>query len=244
MREEDLETIDLLKLLEIAKKRAAYFAAIVILFATIAYLASSFLITKTYSATATVIIVQKNDGAKDVGITYSDVQFSQKLVNTYIQILRSEVIGESVIANLDLYEDYGIDASSLNNMVDIAAANNTEVMNITVTTNDPKLSAQIANEMVTVFQKKLLDIMAINNITILNSARVPLQPSGPNVWKNTVIAALFGAVLCGVYAVYVLLTDTKVKSEEDVKKIFDYPIIGVIPEFKVEDVNDYGEASQ
>ena len=35
-----------------------------------------------------------------------------------------------------------------------------------------------------------------------------------------------------MYYIYQLLTDTKVKTEE-VKTIFDYPIIGVIPEFKV-----------
>lgn len=244
MREEDYETIDLLKLFAIVKKKFVYFAVVVLLFATIAYLATSFLVAKTYSATTTVIIVQKNEAAMDAGITYNDVQFSQKLVNTYIQILRSEVIGESVVANLDLYDDYGIDAEDLNEMVEIAAANNTEVMNITVTTKDPKLSARIANEMVAVFQKKLLEIMAIDNITVLNTAKVPSRPSGPNVLKNTAVAALFGAVLCGAYAVYVLLTDTKVKSEEDVKKIFDYPIIGVIPEFKMEEVNDYGKASQ
>ena len=46
---------------------------------------------------------------------------------------------------------------------------------------------------------------------------------------------MIGAVLCGIYAVIVLLTDTKVKTEEDVKKIFDYPVIGIIPEFKVEE---------
>ena len=120
-------------------------------------------------------------------------------------------------------------------MVEVKAASNTEVMNITATTKDPKLSADIANEMVSVFKKKIFDIMSVENVTVLNSAKIPTKPSGPSTLKNTAIGMMIGAVLCGIYAVIVLLTDTKVKTEEDVKKIFDYPVIGVIPEFKVEE---------
>ena len=133
------------------------------------------------------------------------------------------------------YDKYEIDTEKLNKMVEVKAASNTEVMNITATSKDPKLSADIANEMVSVFKKKIFDIMSVENVTVLNSAKIPTKPSGPSVLKNTAIGMMIGAVLCGIYAVIVLLTDTKVKTEEDVKKIFDYPVIGVIPEFKVEE---------
>ena len=108
-------------------------------------------------------------------------------------------------------------------------------MNITAKTNDPKLSADIANEVVSVFQQKIYDIMQIENVTILNNAKVPTVPSGPSATKNTAIGAAIGIMICGAYTVIKVLTDTKVKTEEEVKKIFDYPIIGVIPEFDAEE---------
>lgn len=235
MHYEDNDTIDLLKLFEIVMKNIVWFIIVIILCGTVAYAGTTLLIDKTYSATATVIIVQNNNSNASQAVTYNDVQLSQKLVSTYTQILKSEAIGDSVVANLDLYDKYEINSAKLNSLVEVKAANNTEVMNITATTKDPKLSADIANEMVSVFQKKIYDIMSVENVTVLNSAKVPTKPSGPSVLKNTAIGMMIGAVLCGIYAVIVLLTDTKVKTEEDVKKIFDYPVIGVIPEFKVEE---------
>ena len=235
MHYEDNDTIDLLKLFEIVMKNIVWFIIVIILCGTVAYAGTTLLIDKTYSATATVIIVQNNNSNASQAVTYNDVQLSQKLVSTYTQILQSEAIGDSVVANLDLYDKYEIDTEKLNKMVEVKAASNTEVMNITATTKDPKLSADIANEMVSVFKKKIFDIMSVENVTVLNSAKIPTKPSGPSVLKNTAIGMMVGAVLCGIYAVVVLLTDTKVKTEEDVKKIFDYPVIGVIPEFKVEE---------
>ena len=235
MHYEDNDTIDLLKLFEIVMKNIVWFIIVIILCGTVAYAGTTLLIDKTYSATATVIIVQNNNSNASQAVTYNDVQLSQKLVSTYTQILQSEAIGDSVVANLDLYDKYEIDTEKLNKMVEVKAASNTEVMNITATTKDPKLSADIANEMVSVFQKKIYDIMSVENVTVLNSAKIPTKPSGPSALKNTAIGMMIGAVLCGIYAVIVLLTDTKVKTEEDVKKIFDYPVIGVIPEFKVEE---------
>ena len=235
MHYEDNDTIDLLKLFEIVMKNIVWFIIVIILCGTVAYAGTTLLIDKTYSATATVIIVQNNNSNASQAVTYNDVQLSQKLVSTYTQILQSEAIGDSVVANLDLYDKYEIDTEKLNKMVEVKAASNTEVMNITATTKDPKLSADIANEMVSVFKKKIFDIMSVENVTVLNSAKIPTKPSGPSVLKNTAIGMMVGAVLCGIYAVIVLLTDTKVKTEEDVKKIFDYPVIGVIPEFKVEE---------
>lgn len=235
MHYEDNDTIDLLKLFEIVMKNIVWFIIVIILCGTVAYAGTTLLIDKTYSATATVIIVQNNNSNASQAVTYNDVQLSQKLVSTYTQILQSEAIGDSVVANLDLYDKYEIDTEKLNKMVEVKAASNTEVMNITATTKDPKLSADIANEMVSVFKKKIFDIMSVENVTVLNSAKIPTKPSGPSVLKNTAIGMMIGAVLCGIYAVIVLLTDTKVKTEEDVKKIFDYPVIGIIPEFKVEE---------
>ena len=235
MHYEDNDTIDLLKLFEIVMKNIVWFIIVIILCGTVAYAGTTLLIDKTYSATATVIIVQNNNSNASQAVTYNDVQLSQKLVSTYTQILQSEAIGDSVVANLDLYDKYEIDTEKLNKMVEVKAASNTEVMNITATTKDPKLSADIANEMVSVFKKKIFDIMSVENVTVLNSAKIPTKPSGPSTLKNTAMGMMVGAVLCGIYAVIVLLTDTKVKTEEDVKKIFDYPVIGVIPEFKVEE---------
>ena len=106
MHYEDNDTIDLLKLFEIVMKNIVWFIIVIILCGTVAYAGTTLLIDKTYSATATVIIVQNNNSNASQAVTYNDVQLSQKLVSTYTQILQSEAIGDSVVANLDLYDKY------------------------------------------------------------------------------------------------------------------------------------------
>ena len=71
--------------------------------------------------------------------------------------------------------------------------------------------------------------MNVENVTVLDVAKVPEEKSGPSNVKNGLIGGAVGVVISGLIVVYKTLTDTKVKTVEEVKDIFDYPIIGNIP---------------
>lgn len=237
MNEHDYEDeIDLTQIFEIIKDKLILFILICMVCCTIALCVTKFLMKKEYTATAKLIVVQKSDSVSaQQNYTYSDLQLAQKLAATYSQIIMSEAISDPVITNLDLYDKYGIDSEKYGNIVKVSSANNTEVMNIEVTTNDPQLSAEIANEVVDVFEEKIYDIMQIENVTTLTDAKVPEKKSGPSTLKNTAIGGVIGLLICAAIVVLQLFTDTKVKTEEEVKKIFDYPIIGSIPDFEIKD---------
>ena len=240
MNERDNEyEIDLLQVWEIVKEKLILFILICMVCCTIALCITKFVLKEEYTATAKLIVVQKSDSASaQQSYTYSDLQLSQKLAATYSQIIMSEAISDPVISNLDLFNKYEIDSEKYGKIVKVGSADNTEVMNINVTTNDPALSADIANEVVDVFEEKIYDIMQIENVTTLTDAKVPQKKSGPSTLKNTMIGGLLGLVICGIITVLQLFTDTKVKTEEEVKKIFDYPIIGSIPDFEIKDTED------
>ena len=89
-----------------------------------------------------------------------------------------------------------------------------------------------------VFEEKIFDIMQIENVTTLTEAKIPQKKSGPSTLKNTAIGLVLGLLICAGITVFILLTDTKVKTEEEVKRIFDYPIIGSIPDFEIEEPED------
>lgn len=237
MNEHDYEDeIDLTQIFEIIKDKLILFILICMVCCTIALCVTKFLMKKEYTATAKLIVVQKSDSVSaQQNYTYSDLQLAQKLAATYSQIIMSEAISDPVITNLDLYDKYEIDSEKYGKIVKVSSANNTEVMNIEVTTNDPQLSAEIANEVVDVFEEKIYDIMQIENVTTLTDAKVPEKKSGPSTIKNTAIGGAIGLLICAAIVVLQLFTDTKVKTEEEVKKIFDYPIIGSIPDFEIKD---------
>jgi len=232
--DEEIE-IDLLQVFEIVKEKLILFILICMVCCTIALCLTKFAMKEEFTATAKLIIVQKSDSATQQNYTYSDQQLSQKLAATYSQIIMSEAISDPVISNLNLYDLYEIDSKKYEKIVKVSSANNTEVINVDVTTNDPVLSADIANEVVKVFEDKIYDIMQIENVTTLTEAKVPQKKSGPSTLKNTLIGGILGVLICAAITIIQLFTDTKVKTEEEVKKIFDYPIIGSIPDFEIKD---------
>ena len=72
---------------EIIKKHFKPFALIILAASIVAALITLFLIPKKYTAEAKLIIVQKSNPDSQQ-ISYNDLQTSQKLVNTFIEILK------------------------------------------------------------------------------------------------------------------------------------------------------------
>ena len=213
--------------------------SITLLFTIVGYLVSAFLLSEEFTATSRLIVVQQQNPDANQQITYNDVQLSQKLVNTYSEIIKSEAVLDKVSESLNIIYD----AEELQKMLSVASVNNTEVFDVSITSNDPELSADITNEIVDVFRDEVMDIMNVSNITILNEAKVPTEKSGPSNIKNAAIGFMAGFVISGLIVVVRTLKDTKVKTEEEVRAIFDYPIIGVIPNVDLSKYNKGGKGN-
>lgn len=228
---DDFVEIDLLRVLEIVRNEILIILAIFIVCCTAGYAFGRFFVEDKYTATAKMIVLQDSNSNSNSNYTSSDQAFAQKLVNTYSQIIMSDAIADPVVTNLDLLKRYGINSAGYKNIVSVSSADNTEVINVSVTTNDPVLSADIANEVVNVFEEKIYSIMKIENVTTLTSAKTPTSRSGSDN-KYISIGAIIAAVISIIMVLIIYFTDSKVKTEDEVKQIFDkYPIIGSIPEF-------------
>lgn len=234
MNEVEEDVIDLSEVLGVVKKNLVLFISIVLVCAGISFSVVNFAMEDEYTSTAKIIIVQNNDNAVQNSLTYSEVQLSQKLANTYKQIIMSEAISDTVIKELNL-EKYGIDTNVFNSMVTVNSIDNTEVMSVSVVSNDPVLSASIANKTVDVFIRKIPNIMKVENVSVLSNAKIPSRKSGPSVKTGVIIGAVIGIFICAAITLIKILTDTQVKTEEEVKKILDYPIIGNIPEIDLDE---------
>ena len=202
----------------------------------LAFCGSKFLIPEKFTASSKLIIVQEST-INTNQISYNDIQTSQKLVTTYSEIMKSEVILDTVIDNLHL----DMSAKDLNGIMTVGSKSDTEIIDVSVTTTDPKLSAEITNEIVNVFVEKIYHIMNVENVTVLNAAKVPEEKSGPSNVKNGLMGGAVGVVISGLIVIYKTLTDTKVKTVEEVKAIFDYPIIGNIP---ITDLDKYRKGDE
>lgn len=88
----------------------------------------------TYTAEALLRLLPYGFDAVD----YSELQYSTRLANSYIQVAESDIVTDRVRQNLGLTElpDYQLEI-----------LNNTDLMRLTVKANDPVLAQEVANEM-------------------------------------------------------------------------------------------------
>lgn len=106
----------------------------------------------------------------------------------------------------------------------------TEMFSITVTNPDPVLAAQIANAVAAVAPAEIAAIIEGSTTKIIGYAKVPTQQASPNYVMNAIIGAFLGVFLSAGVIVVQTLLDVRVKNEEDLAKITQAPVLGLIPD--------------
>lgn len=127
---------------------------------------------------------------------------------------------------------YQLSVDELKSMVTISSQQNSQVFSINVKSKDPKLAADVANEVADVFKDKIGGFMKINNVSIIDSAKANKKPVSPNI-KLFTLAGL--GVLGGLTFLYMLtkeLSDTTIKSPDEVSQLFGMTNLGVIGHIK------------
>ena len=127
---------------------------------------------------------------------------------------------------------YQLSVDELKSMVTITSQQNSQVFSINVKSKDPKLAADVANEVADVFKDKIGGFMKINNVSIIDSAKVNKKPVSPNT-KLFTLAGL--VVLGGLTFLYMLikeLADMTIKSPDEVSQLFGMTNLGVIGHVK------------
>ncbi len=182
-------------------------------------------VTPLYKADVTIYVNNKSTGDGSY-ISSSDLSVALRLVSTYVNIIQSDSVLDKVIAEAGLL----LTADQVRGMISAEAVGDTEMFEVTVTTPNPQMSADLANAIAKVAPGEIAAIIEGSSAKIIDYARVPAGRSSPNYVTNTIIGILVGAVLAIVVILVQNLLDVRVKNEEDLEKICDIPVLGVIPD--------------
>ena len=223
---QDYETIDLLELLGVVRRHIVALLLTTVLAAAAGFAVSKFLMTPQYHASALMIVNTRQDTTANV--TSDQLNSASKLVSTYSIIVKSDTVLNQVIANLGLNMSY----ETLAGKVGVAAVDDTQVMEITVTDANPDGARQVCEQITQVAPDAILTAVEAGSVKVISAASVDPDPVSPNVMRNTAIAGVLGLVVClGVLFLQVLL-DNKINTEEDVTKQLGLNVIGVIPDYE------------
>ena len=196
--------------------------------ALLGYVVSAFLITPQYAATAQLFVNNKSSDSSNStssDINSSDIQASSDLVSTYSVILKGHAVMQQVVTDCNLDITY----SELQEKVTVEAVNDTQVMEITVTDEDPDTALAICTDIVSLAPDAILQSVDAGSVKVVDDPWTSGNPVSPNVKKNTAICGLLGFLGSIVVVIIIELTNNKFRSAEDVKDVLDLQVLGIIP---------------
>jgi capsular polysaccharide biosynthesis protein len=183
--------IDLRLLLEMIKNRRAMIATITVLAVLVSGIYSFFVLKPIYEAKTVLMVTQVTDkmqtstqNSAQSNVINSVSRIPVMTMNTYVGQLKSEDLMKRVIESMNL-ADYGFTPRSLAGHVNISASNDSYLINVTVSNNDPGLAVNIANTLSKEFNASITE----RNKEVMDKSVVFLQEQMAEVRKEMDSAA-------------------------------------------------------
>lgn len=218
--------INLTKIFEMLKRKAIFIIVVGIIGAIISGCVTNFFIEPQYNASVKLHAYSNNDnkiGASS-DINSGQIDASQKLINTYLYIIKSDTFLEKVADSVG-----NVTVGQLRQMVQCSHIEDTVAFSVSVTSASPELSANVANTIAELCPDEIIRVLKVGGVEVIDYATVPTSPSSPNLLKNIVIGFGAGFVISFLYFFVKELFDTKIHDRADLEKEFDIPILGMIP---------------
>lgn len=219
----EMEEIDLLELFHAVLKYIRLIIVLCIVFGLGGFLGTKFLITPTYTASTSIYLTpQINESGS---LDYNSQMANSLLVTNVVNLLTQNNVMSEVAKDVGLEN-----ADAVKKFVNVTNKQDTQIITVTATTTDPKLSKNIANGTVNTFIKTMQKNLNVRNIEIVDKAKLSYVPSGPSINKNTMMAALVGGVIGVGYAVLKFLLDNRLRTKEEAEKYLGIPVFAEFPE--------------
>ena len=186
-------TIDLLHIMKSLAKRAWLIIMAAFVSAFVGFSIAAFVITPTYSSS---VMLYVNNASFSLGntsfsISASEINAAQSLVKTYSEILNNRTTLERIIDKAGVDYTY----QQLSGMIKAASSNETEIMKVTVTCEDPYEAAKIANCIAEELPIRINDIIDGATMEVVDSAVPNLNKVNPSITKYTAIGLLLGLLV-------------------------------------------------
>jgi capsular polysaccharide biosynthesis protein len=194
----------------------------------IGFACSAFLIKPTYSSSVKLYVNNSSFslGNTTFSISSSELTAAQSLVKTYGDILDSRSTLERVIDKAGVSYTY----KELSKKIEYAPSNGTEIMKVTVTTENPYESAKIANTIAEILPIRISEIIDGASMEVVDSAIPELEKVAPSITKYTALGLILGALVSIVAIIISAIRDDTIHDEDYILNNYEYPILGKVPD--------------
>lgn len=228
MEERDEIVISLTDIVEILKRNLIFIVATVLIFSLCSFFITKFFIPKLYTATISLYVETTNDENEKTNTNMVTEQtYAQNLVATYIKMLNTNTFYSELSDNLN--NKYT--AKQLSKMISFIGDDETEIFEAKVVTNSPTESKKIADTVGEIAPETISRLKSKATLKIVDYAQLPDAPSSPSTTKNVFLAFAIGLVLSLAISFLRSFLDKKIKYNEDMTMLGDFPILAAIPRF-------------
>lgn len=217
--------IDVGELFKIVWRRAWIIVLCALLVGGMTLVYTANFVTPMYQAEVTMY-VNNNSGNTDT-VSSSNLAVALQLVKTYVNIIKSDRVLDKVIGETEL----SLTPKQIRGMLTAQSVNETEMFAVRITSPDPQMSADIANAIADVAPAEISKIIEGSSAKVVDYAKVPTSRVSPSYTVNTVVGTLVGGILAALFFILQHLLDTRIKTEEDLERICEIPVLGSIPDF-------------
>ncbi|MCR5207844.1 MAG: hypothetical protein K6C14_05135 [Eubacterium sp.] len=232
--------IDLRKIFYMMRTKVVYILLATVFLAAAAGAFTHFFIAPTYQANAKFYVYNNpnNTVATDRVINQNDIDASGDIINTYVYLLKTDTVLDKVAQDLGYAS-----GNEIKNYITANRIENTLVFQVIVTTTDAELSAKIANSVAKIAPDEIVKLVNAGGASVVDWAKVPTAPVGPNTKKNVMVGAMIGFIISfALFFVYELF-DTTITNTRDIEREFgDIPILGTIPRLDAPEKSGYGSS--
>ncbi|WP_051298332.1 polysaccharide biosynthesis tyrosine autokinase [Arthrobacter castelli] len=150
--------------------------------------------------------------------------FADSRISSYVTLATSPSVLEAVKNELDLEKS----VDQLAGSVTASSPSETVLINVTATDPDPELAADIS---VTTAQKLVQAVERVEDVglvqlSVFEKAAVPTEPVTPRTTINLALGGVLGLLIGMGVAVLREILDTRLRSEEDIKRVTDAGVLG------------------
>lgn len=234
----DYYVVDLSHIVKVIWRNVWVVAIVSLIVAVIGFSVAAFAIAPTYSSSIMLYVNNSSFSVGDLGfsISSSELTAAQTLAKTYTVLLMNRTTLERII------DETGIDYTweEVYDMIESSPVNETEVMQVTVTCEDPYEAERIANGIAKILPQRIAEIIEGSSMEVVDSAIVNTEKVAPSITVFTVVGFIIGAILAVAVLIISALMDNTVHDEEYVIKTYDYPILAKVPNLLDGGTKKYG----
>lgn len=206
-------------------------ATLVTLLIAVVYVATA---SRQYAA-QTELFVSLADAGSTTSAAYQGSLFGQERAQSYADIVNKRRVTTQVIDRLGLQAT----PEDLGGRITATVPDNTVLIDITVTDDQPRRAQAIANTVADVFIGVVDDIETPTGsdtspvkVSVVDDAALPDAPVSPRTKVDLVLGLVLGLLLGAAAGLLRATLDTRIRDAETLKESLGLPVLGVIPRDK------------